>query len=226
MSENTISEALDAAGSHDLDGAARDTGPSNQDIIDHAKSAYQTFRATVDASAQALAAVVTGGQLTAAITALDDADWQGTVDPELVTPVLEAPAVAKARADADKRLGTYSVGVFSNDLRDGGVGVVGFARATDGEGLAQVTLVLDIVKHAVTTEPGRNLQLGQWVKAPDALHDEVYGLYIQSSVGGIQLDVKIVLDTDLEPYGFVESTGASLRLPAKAYPFSGSTSVG
>ncbi|MEK8228878.1 hypothetical protein NKG05_27190 [Oerskovia sp. M15] len=50
----------------------------------------------------------------------------------------------------------------------------------------------------------------------------LYGLYLKTTVEGVVVVLKILLDTSLKPFGFVESTGATLQIPVQASPFSGS----
>ncbi len=198
-------------------------GPSNQEIVTKAKQAYGLFQATVDASALALTNTIKSGVLTPEITALDAVEWSGEVSESVVDPIFASRDVETAIAAATRPILTYSVSAFFNQLPHDAVGVAGFARSLTGRSSSELTLSLDIFKNVVSTDAGRNLQLGQWVKNPSELHDDIYGLYIQTTVQGITVDLKIVLDTALAPYGFVESTGATLELPVSASPFGGVT---
>ena len=81
---------------------------------------------------------------------------------------------------------------------------------------------LDIFKSIVKVDPGQNLQYGVWLSAPASLHDHVTGMYVNTSVQGISINLKILLTSSLSPYGFMSSTGA--EVPVSVGVFSGATS--
>lgn len=197
--------------------------PSNQEIVDHAKAAYAQYSAVVDASVVALTTIVRSGSLAPQITALDNADWSGGAVPaNLADPLFDSPEIRSAISATPGTIKSYSVGAFSDRLPGGAVGVPGFARPVPEGQSSATTLSIDIFKHVVTTEPGKNLQLGQWIASPQGLDAPLYGLYLKTTVEGVATALKILLDTNLEPFGFVESTGATLQIPLQASPFSGS----
>lgn len=197
--------------------------PTNQEIVDHAKAAYAQHSEVVDASVVALTTIIRSGSLTAQITAMDSAAWSGGKVPETVAdPLFDSPEIRSVISAAPGTVKSYSVGVFSDQLPGGLVGVPGFARSVPEGTSSATTLSIDIFKHLVTTEPGKNLQLGQWLSSPQALDAPLYGLYLKTTVEGIAVALKILLDQTLKPFGFVESTGATLQIPLQASPFSGS----
>ena len=204
-------------------GPSASGAPTNQEIVDSSKKAYTQYSEVVDASVVALATIIGSGSLTPQIVALDRAEWsRGGVPETLAAPVFDSAQVRSAIAAAQGTAKSYSVGVFSAQLPDGAVGVPGFARPVPGSQSTATTLSIDIFKHVVTTEPGKNLQLGQWLAPPHGLDAPLYGLYLKTTVDEVVIALKILLDKHLEPFGFVESTGATLQVPVAASPFSGS----
>jgi hypothetical protein len=77
----------------------------------------------------------------------------------------------------------------------------------------------------VSTDPGSNLQLGVWLGGAGTLHDMVIGLYINVDVQGVSVNLKILVSTALDPYGFVVSSGATVNLPVKTGVFGGATAT-
>ena len=202
--------------------------PSNQEIINAAKKAYSQYQPAVDAMTLALVNIINTGSQRAAITKLDSLNWRSSgITASVVEPIYESRDVQSAIAVArtESALTSFSVGVFSNSLPDGEVGTIGFDRDLAGVATIGMTLTLDLYKNIVTTEPGSNLQLGIWTSANGALQDAVLGLYVATSVQGLAINLKMLLTTDLAPYGFVVSSGATVNLPVNTAVFAGATAT-
>jgi hypothetical protein len=118
-----------------------------------------------------------------------------------------------------------SVGVFTHDLPGGGVGMAGFVRDLAGQTTKGVKLTLDLFKFVVSTDLGSNLQLGVWRGAAGSLDDKVLGLCVGQSLNELPINLKVILSTALEPYGFVISAGAKVNLPVTNSVFAGSTAT-
>ena len=80
-------------------------------------------------------------------------------------------------------------------------------------------LTLDLYRGAVNVTDGQNLQFGTWLSGAGYLNDAVTGFYTVTTVKGVDVNLKILLTTDLHPYGFVSSTGAKVMLPVTAAVF-------
>lgn len=208
--------------------AALAAPPSNQQIVDAAKKAYTLCQSAADASALALVNLVNTGSQRAAIAKLDGVNWASPgIDPKLADPIFASQDVQGAAAAAREihDLHSLSVGVFTNNLPGGGVGMVGFARDLAGATTQGVKLTLDLFKNVASADTGSNLQLGVWQGAAGSLHDKIVGLYIATSLRDLDINLKIILSTTLEPYGFVVSAGASVNLPVSTAVFAGSTAT-
>ena len=200
--------------------------PTNQDIIDAAKGAYKAHNAAVDALTTALVADVNDLSLADARNTLDATNWSSPgISPACTAPFFDSSAVASA-LDAvrrDSAVKALYVGAFAATGPGGGPEVVGFAGdlpLTDHR--SGLVVGLDIFQHIVNVTPGQNLQYGVWLSSAADLHDNVLGLYINTTVGSTPVNLKILLTSSLAAYGFVSSTGASV--PLKAGVFAGSTS--
>ncbi|MEK8228879.1 hypothetical protein NKG05_27195 [Oerskovia sp. M15] len=78
----------------------------------------------------ALTNIIRSGSLTPQITALDGADWSdGAVPETLADPMFDSPEIRSVISAAQGTVKSYSVGVFSDRLPGGAVGVPGFARS-------------------------------------------------------------------------------------------------
>lgn len=200
--------------------------PSNQQIIDAGKTAYQAHQAAVDALTTALVADVNDLSLADARNTLDATNWSSPgISPACTAPFFDSTAMGNAM-DAvrqDSALKSLYVGAFTATGPGGGPEVVGFAGdlpSTDHR--SGLVVGLDIFQHIVSVTPGQNLQYGVWLSPAADLHDKVLGLYINTTVGSTPVNLKILLTSSLATYGFVSSTGASV--PLKAGVFAGSTS--
>jgi hypothetical protein len=200
-------------------------GPSNQQILAAAKAAYSTFQPVVDATALAVVATVQDSSLSGALTTLDDADWSGTgVTPTVAAPFFDSSEVATALGVVTRNsmVKSFSVGAFSNTLTSG-PGVAGYVRDVLAITAPTGLLVeLDIFKNIVKVDPGQNLQYGVWLPAPADLHDTVLGMYLNASIQGVSVNLKILLTASLSAYGFMASTGADV--PISVGVFAGATS--
>ncbi|MDF2806192.1 MAG: hypothetical protein K0S43_1138 [Cellulosimicrobium sp.] len=217
MSSTVASDVLDAELSAHADAPASGTatGPSNQEILRAAKSAYQAHERAVDALTTALVADVTDTGLTNARNALDATDWSAPgATPALVAPFLDGTAVTSAldAIGADPSCRAVSVGVFVKDGPGDGPGVPGFVAPLPlSAARSGLVVELDIFRHIVSVTPGQNLQYGVWLDgAPD--QDAVVGLYLNTTLGSTSVNLKILLASDLQAVGFVSSTGASVPL--------------
>ena len=61
--------------------------PTNQQIIDAAKRAYQHYQPAVDAATEALVNIINSGSLLSEVTALDGVNWQS---PGITDSVVES----------------------------------------------------------------------------------------------------------------------------------------
>ena len=200
--------------------------PSNQQIIDASKKAYSQHQPAVDALTLALVNLINTGSQRAVITTLDNLNWSSPgISAKIAEPIFACPDVqgAVGAARAHPGLNSLSIGVFSNNLPGGGVGVVGFDRDLAGSTTSGFTLTLDLFKHIVSTDPGTNLQLGVWLGAAGTLHDKVIGFYVNVNVQEVSVNLKMLLSGGLDPYGFVVSTGASV--PVSTAVFGGATAT-
>jgi hypothetical protein len=203
--------------------------PTNQQIINAAKNAYAKYEAAVDAQTMALVQLISSGSMLSDVQAIDAMDWQGSgsID-KVVDPFYAASGVTSAIAEVAKisDLHSFSVGVFTKAMPAGGPGVIGADRDVRGNtsSTAELLLALDLYRGLVDVTDGQNLQFGSWLPAAGQLNDTVTGFYITTSVQGVQVNLKILLTTSLDPYGFLSSTGATVRVPVTAGVFAGTTS--
>lgn len=200
-------------------------GPSNQQILDAAKSAYAAYQSVVDAVTLAVVASIQDPSLGPDLRALDGTDWSARTTPEITAPFFASREIATALGVVTRTLDvrTLFVGAFANTARGSGPGVVGYARDLAATGDPSGLLVaLDLFKGVVTVDPGRNLQYGVWLRTPSELHDSVLGMYVNARVQGITVNLKVLLTSTLSPYGFMSSTGA--EVPVNSGVFSGTTS--
>jgi hypothetical protein len=217
MSLTVASDVLDAELPPHTDSSTTGSaaGPSNQEILKASKSAYQAHQQAVDALTTALVSDVSDAGLTNARNTLDATDWSASgVSPGLVAPFLEGTAVTTAldtvRTDASCR--AVSVGVFTKSGPGDGPEVPGFVAPLPlSAARSGLVVELDIFRHIVTVIPGQNLQYGVWLE-PAPEHGSVVGLYVNTTVGPVSVNLKILLTGDLEPVGFVSSTGATVPL--------------
>jgi hypothetical protein len=203
-----------------------DTPPSNQVILTASKKAYSQFQSAADSTAVALANLINTGLLRDAIARLDGVNWTSSgIDCGLVDPIYQSSDVQGAIGTARSlpQLHSFSVGVFAKSLPSGGLGMAGFGRDLTGAPTRRLELALDLYKGMVNTAPGSNLQLGIWLPGSSALHDYVTGMYVKTSVQGVSVNLKILLTKALLPYGFVVSSGATVRLPVDSAVFAGTT---
>ena len=200
--------------------------PSNQQIINAAKTAYSQYRQAVDAVTFALVNTIKDLELAEALQRLDGTNWQSAgVSASIVEPLCLSNEMQSAFNVVRKTssLSTYSVGVFATRLPGGasGPGMVGYAGLLPAAATTGLTLDLDIFKSIVDVDNTQNLQYGLWLGAPDALHDRVFGFYANTTIQAVSVNLKILLTNALQPYGFVSSTGASV--PLNAGVFAGAT---
>lgn len=203
--------------------------PTNQQIIDAAKKAYGQFQQAVDTATTALVKIVSSGSLQSELNALDDVNWQSPgITGSVTEPFYSSQDVQTAISAAANfpQLSSFFVGVFSKALPGGGAGTIGFDRDLRGSNPATsgAALKLDLYKNIVKVTPGQNLQFGNWIPQAGSLHDNVTGFYTSVPVQSVDVNLKILLTTTLEPYGFVVSTGAKVVLPVKAGVFAGASS--
>lgn len=228
MSETFANDILGAQPEPAVEAAATlaSTGaPSNQQIVDAAKAAYTSYRGAVDAATQALVASVKDASLKEARTTLDATDWSGAgLSSALTEPFFSFSATQNAIEVVHRTAGlnAFSVGAFTHRLPAGGPGVVGFCRDAGAESADTGLVVsLDIFNGLVTVDQGQNLQYGVWLGAPADLHTRVLGMYVNTTLQGVSVNLKILLTQALEPYGFLSSAGASV--PVASGVFAGST---
>lgn len=209
--------------------AAASSTPSNQQIVDAAKSAYGEYQSAVDAMTIALVNSVADQSLDPAIQRLDGTNWQSAgVSPKIADPFWSNPNLAAFLKAAlqSSNLQSASIGVFVSQLpgSPASPGMVGFARtlspSTDYTG---VTLALDIFSKIVNVGSTDNLQYGLWLSPPDQIHDVVTGLFISTVYQSLPVILKILLTNSLAPYGFAVSSGTSLNLPVNTGVFAGKT---
>lgn len=198
--------------------------PTNQQIIDAAKAAYNSYQPAVDAMTLALIATVKDSSLSAPISVLDGTNWMSSgIAPSITTPFFDSVPVQTALGVIRRtRLNAFSVGVFTTSMPGRLPGVIGFA----GDVLSIDTdlgliVELDIFKSAVSVGPGPNLQYGVWTNGAAALHDLVIGMYVNTMLQDVSINLKTLLTKSLEPYGFMASTGATVVVPTGV--FAGST---
>jgi hypothetical protein len=202
--------------------------PSNQQIIEASKKAYKQFQPAVDALTLALVNLINTGSQRDVITTLDGTNWTSPgISVKTAEPIFASQDVQEAVAAArgHPRLSSLSIGVFSNELPGGGLGMVGFDRDLVGSTTSGLKLILDLYKYMVSADVGSNLQLGVWLGAAGTLHDQVIGLYVNANVYEVSLNLKTLLSKGLDPYGFVVSSGAKLNLPVSTGVFAGATAT-
>jgi len=202
--------------------------PSNDQVVEAAKKSYAQYQPTVDTMTLALVNLINTGSQRATISKLDGTNWASPgISAAIAEPLFACQdvqgAVAAARSHHD--LNSLSVGVFSNELPGGGVGMIGFDRDLAGSSTSGLKLTLDLYKHIVSADVGSNLQLGVWRGAAGTLHDAVLGLYVDVKVQGVSVYLKSLLSNALDPYGFVISTGTTLKLPVQSGIFSGASAT-
>lgn len=229
-----ISEAiLSATGTDEPSDAVRALGldgpPTNQQILAAAQSAYQHYRPAVDAASIALANIISSGSMLSEVTSLDNVDWQSPGITASVTDPFYSLTDVQTAISASANfpdLNSFSVGVFSEALPGGGNGMVGFVRDVRGSSpkTSGAAVTLDIFKGIVKTNVGKNLQFGTWIPQSGSLHDSVVGFFIDVTLSGVNINLKIMLTTALNPYGFVVSSGAKVEVPVQAAVFAGTTS--
>jgi hypothetical protein len=192
--------------------------PGNQEVVDAAKAAYVDDQSAVDATTYALVASLRNKDLAAPLAALPDPD---------------SAAAFFACAEVQTALGvirrtslkSFSVGAFTKSLPGGGPGMIGFAGDVLTIGTeSSLILTLDVYRTMATVDPAHNLQYGVWTRPPTGLHDDVIGFYATTTVQGIQVNLKVLLDDSLRPCGFVASAGATVPLAEGV--FSGATRQG
>ncbi len=234
MVEALFSEVRSAQGSEEHDEGVLALGlenpPTNQQIIDAAKSAYATYQQAVDAQTRALVKIISSGSMLSDVQAIDAlSDWQdpasmaGVVDPFYAAAGVKSAIAAVA---AIPQLHSFSVGVFTKAMPGGGAGVIGSARDVRGSTPADTLLLLtlDLYRGLVDVTDGQNLQFGCWLPEAGQLNDAVTGFYITTAVEGVQVNLKILLTSSLKPYGLVSSTGATVTAPVQSGVFAGATS--
>lgn len=200
--------------------------PTNQQIIDASRKAYSQYQSAVDALTVALVNLIKTGSQHDTITKLDTVNWSSSgISAKIAEPIFACPDVQGAIGAARHHpgLNSLSVGVFSNNLPGGGVGMVGFDRDLAGATTSGFTLTLDLFKHVVSTDLGSNLQLGVWLGAAGTLHDKVIGFFVNVVFEGVSVNLKMLLSPALDPNGFVVSTGASV--PVSTAVFGGATAA-
>ena len=228
MFATIASAVLDAPAQEAAMLAANGAGstPSNQQIINAAKTAYSQYRQAVDAVTLALVNTVKDSELAEALQRLDGTNWLSAgVSASIVEPLCLGNELQSAFnvVRRTSSLSTYSVGVFATQLPGGasGPGMVGYAGLLPASATTGLTLDLDIFKSIVDVDNTQNLQYGLWLGTPDALHDRVYGFYANTTIQAVSVNLKILLTSALQPYGFVASTGAGV--PLNAVVFAGAT---
>jgi hypothetical protein len=228
MFATIASAVLDApdAGAASLTTNGAGSTPSNHQIVNAAKTAYAQYRQAVDAVTFALVNTVKDPELSEVLSRLDGTNWQSAgvsatiVEPLCLSNELQSAFNVVRRTSS---LSTYSVGVFATQLPGGasGPGMVGYAGSLPASATTGLTLDLDIFKSIVDIDNTQNLQYGLWLGAPAALHDRVYGFYANTTIQAVSVNLKILLTSALQPYGFVSSSGAGV--PLNAGVFAGTT---
>ena len=211
-----------------LKAMGRATHPSNDQIINASKKAYSQYQPAVDGLTLALVNLINTGSQVSAITRMDGLNWTSPgITVSVAEPIFASVDVQGAIGTARRfpSLNSLSVGVFSNNLPGNDVGMIGFDRDLAGSTTGGLKLTLDLFKQVVSTDPGSNLQLGVWLGAAGTLHDMVIGLYINVDVQGVSVNLKILLSTALDSYGFVVSSGATVNLPGNTGMFGGATAT-
>lgn len=199
------------------------SSPTNQQIIDGAKAAYTAYRPAVDATTLALIGSVRDSSLSNALLTLDGTNWSSSgLTSALVDPFLKSTHVRTAIGVVRTTdLASFSAGPFTKNLPNGGPGVVGWDADLSDSSVLGFTLQLDIFGAIVDVNSSSNLQYGVWNNSAADLHDQVIGFYANATVQGLQVNLKILLDNALKPYGFLASTGATVPVPSGV--FAGST---
>ena len=201
--------------------------PSNQQILDAARNSYSKYQPAVDAATTALANIISSQSLMNEVLALDQVNWHGPVNENIGDPFYTSNDVITALSVSNNfpELNSFSVAVFSKELPNGGVGMIGFNRGLrESTATSGLSVKLDIFKHIVKIEEGKNLQFGIWIPKTGTLDESVYGFYTDVVVSGVNINLKIMITSELNPYGFVVSSGAKVKAPVGAAVFSGSTS--
>jgi hypothetical protein len=199
--------------------------PSNQQILDASKKAYSQYQSAADALTLALTNLINTGSQQAAINAMSAINWASPgISDKVADPIFTCPdvqgVIGAARAYPD--LNSLSVGVFSNNLPGGGVGVTGFDRNSNlaGSTTTGFTLLPGLLENVLPADPA--LQLGVWQGAAGTLHDSVIGLEVGVDLG-VGVAFGIFLRRDLTFYGF--SAGVRVGLGGGATIMSGCTGV-
>jgi len=195
-----FSQSLEAARMN----ASATTGPSNKEIIMACAQAYNDHQAAVDAITRAAALYSLTPEGASQIAEILAFDWrQEEVEPDLVKPLWAAPqcvdALAQVRSDSSIR--AVDAGILEAQQR-GARSVSGFGVASTPaiEGFIGLELDLQAANTKVSQEA---LRIGMWLESPDQLGSpDLLGLWINSTLSGLSIALLIVVDQNLEAFGF------------------------
>jgi hypothetical protein len=181
--------------------------PTNQQILDAARAAYTAYRPAVEATVIAVRNSIQDSSLSDAVQRLNGTNWSGPgLTPALVDPFLASTHVQTAIGVVKTTdLASFGVGVVSGSLPGGLSGVIGFDADLPGTPVVGFKLAGGTL-WPFRNEATPNLQYCLWHKAAGQLDDQVLGLSVTMDYG-LSLNLTILLDNVLKPYGFVVGAG-------------------
>ncbi len=193
--------------------AASQRPPTNQEILEVARTVYHAHSAVIDVTSSSGLQYANSSEGQPVLAALNSYNWKsGQVGPitptaeQVYTAPLMKPAVDAATNDPDIR--TLVIGIIGSGPsiigEQAGVGVgVGFALAKNAEtkGVAYTGGQLGL--------EAPDLMLGLWNAIPAELAGDFYGLGVSLSMG-TDVSVGIFLRRDLTFYGFSMGIGVGI----------------
>lgn len=192
--------------------------PSNQQVVDACKVAYQAHMNAVDQTTLGSINTAQSSGMQQQIAALNRYDWQSRVAaPTLASPVLDSQTMAAARSAVSKdSLLTFFVGIEMNlDVIIGGVGGVGVGFGFPSRTMSPLWMAYGGLRIALNIDIAINLTTGIFIEPPSEVAGDYLGIEVSGEpvAEGPSVGFGIHLTRDLSKIrGFSLSVGVELGI--------------
>lgn len=192
--------------------------PSNQQVVDACKAAYQAHMPAVDQTTLGSINTATSSGMQQQVAALNRYDWQSRVAaPSLAAPVLDGQSMAAARAAVSKdSFFTFFVGIEMNlDIIIGGVGGVGVGFGFPSRTMSPLWMAYGGLRIALNIDIAINLTSGIFIEPPSEVAGDYLGIEVSGEpvAEGPSVGFGIHLTRDLSKVrGFSLSVGVELGI--------------
>lgn len=197
--------------------AMADSAPTNQQVLDACRAAYDQFQDSVDQATLGSIGTTQNATGSTLVSAMNAGDWSRNPPRQaLASPIYSASTMAQARAAAtQQRFGVFFIGVSVNaDIIIGAEGGIGIGFPLTGPPAA-VGLAYGGWRLSTNIDIAFNLNCGIFLEPTDEIAGDFLGLEVAAEpvVEGPEVSFGIHMKPDLSKVvGFTLGVGVALSL--------------